>query len=100
MAVSKRNTASSPTQEPPLAIARVARRVREGGHDVPEAAIRRRFAKGLCNLFHHYRPLLDSWRVFDNSTHAPQLIAVEESGQIRVHNALLFARVSQVVGIE
>ena len=83
-----------------LAIARVARRVHEGGHDVPEATIRRRFAKGLCNLFHHFRPLLDSWTIFDNSTDAPQFIAAEEGGQMRIHNAPLFARISQVVGIE
>jgi predicted ABC-type ATPase len=83
-----------------LAIARVARRVQEGGHHVPEAIIRRRFAKGLCNLFHHYRPLLDSWTVFDNSTDAPQLIAAEAFGQMRIHNATLFARISKAVGIE
>jgi predicted ABC-type ATPase len=83
-----------------LAIARVARRVQEGGHHVPEAAIRRRFAKGLWNLFHHYRPLLDSWTVFDNSTDAPLLIATEEAGQMLIHNAPIFARISQVAGIK
>jgi predicted ABC-type ATPase len=83
-----------------LAIARVARRVREGGHDVPESAVRRRFAKGLRNLFRHYRPLLDSWTLFDNSTEVPHLVAAEEAGQMRIHNASLFARISQAAGIE
>jgi predicted ABC-type ATPase len=83
-----------------LAVARVARRVQEGGHNVPEATIRRRFAKGLCNLFHCYRPLLDSWTIFDNSTDTPQFIATEEAGQMRIHNTLLFARISQAVDLE
>ena len=50
-----------------LAVSRVAERVRSGGHDVPEAIIRRRYAKGLQNLFELYMALADTWQVFDNS---------------------------------
>ena len=35
---------------PEMAIARVARRVLQGGHDVPETVIRRRFEAGLRNF--------------------------------------------------
>jgi len=59
-----------------LAVARVAERVRAGGHDVPENVVRRRFKGGLVNLFHVYPPVLDSWQVFDNSDLAqPHIIA-------------------------
>jgi predicted ABC-type ATPase len=50
-----------------LAVARVAERVRQGGHNVPEATIRQRYRRSLENFFTIYRPLVDSWRVHDNS---------------------------------
>jgi predicted ABC-type ATPase len=45
---------------PELAIERVAVRVSQGGHDVPEDVIRRRFAQGWSNLNNLYRTLVDS----------------------------------------
>src|SRR5205807_112329 len=50
-----------------LAVARVAERVRQGGHNIPEATIRQRYGRSLQNFFSLYRPLADSWRVYDNS---------------------------------
>lgn len=49
-----------------MAIERVANRVRQGGHNVPEEVIRRRFAHGIANL-EHYKRLVDSWQLYDNS---------------------------------
>jgi predicted ABC-type ATPase len=49
------------------AIARVAERVRQGGHDVPAAVIRRRFAAGLRNLERLYKGAVDAWAVYDNA---------------------------------
>jgi predicted ABC-type ATPase len=50
-----------------LALARVAERVRAGGHDVPAPVVRRRFASGLKNFFGLYANIVDSWQLFDNS---------------------------------
>jgi predicted ABC-type ATPase len=50
-----------------LAVARVADRVRLGGHNVPEATIRRRYESGLKNFFTLYQPIATSWRMLDNS---------------------------------
>ena len=58
-----------------LAIARVADRVRLGGHAVPEQTIRRRYRSGLRNFFELYQPLTTTWRMYDNSTHEPRLIS-------------------------
>jgi len=59
-----------------FAVARVAARVRAGGHDVPEETIRRRYRAGLRNFFALYRPLTATWRVYDNSrVMKPRLIA-------------------------
>jgi predicted ABC-type ATPase len=52
---------------PELAIARVAERVRMGGHDVPEDVIRRRFVAGIENLLSLYDGAVDSWEILDNS---------------------------------
>jgi len=62
-----------------MSIDRVADRVRKGGHNIPESVIRRRYTAGIQNLFRVYRPILDSWRLFDNSLQMPYLIAKESS---------------------
>ena len=54
-----------------VAIARVQQRVQEGGHDVPEAVIRRRFDAGRRNFDTVYRPLVDRWVLYDNSGTTP-----------------------------
>jgi predicted ABC-type ATPase len=59
---------------PELAIERVAVRVAQGGHNVPEAVIRRRFAQGSRNFRDLYRPLVDSWQLYDNSSELPRLL--------------------------
>jgi predicted ABC-type ATPase len=65
-----------------LAVARVAERVRQGGHAIPENVIRRRFAAGLRNLFGLYREAVDAWHVYDNADLAgPRLIASGAAGK-------------------
>ena len=59
---------------PEIAIARVKQRVAEGGHDVPEPVIRRRFHAGLRNFEHIYKGLVDEWVVYDNSGNQPVLV--------------------------
>jgi predicted ABC-type ATPase len=53
---------------PDEAVVRVAERVRQGGHDIPEPTIRRRFAAGLKNFLDVYRHRVDYWLWLDNST--------------------------------
>lgn len=52
---------------PELAIARVAHRVQNGGHSIPDETIRRRYFRGVWNLIHLYIPFVDEWSVYDNS---------------------------------
>jgi len=56
------------------AIARVAMRVRQGGHSVPADVIRRRFNSGMRNFLEVYRDRVDYWQWFDNSDTEPQLL--------------------------
>jgi predicted ABC-type ATPase len=62
---------------PELAIERVAVRVAQGGHNVLEDVIRRRFAQGWRNFHDLYRPLVDSWQLYDNSGELPRLLEAE-----------------------
>ena len=64
-----------PTAE--AAIKRVAQRVSEGGHDVHEPVIRRRFDAGWHNFNQTYRDLVDDWIVYDNSGRTPVLLEEE-----------------------
>ncbi|MBP7766110.1 MAG: hypothetical protein KA113_13060, partial [Syntrophaceae bacterium] len=64
---------------PEMACARVAQRVKVGGHNAPEATIRRRFAAGLRNFEEIYKPLVNKWALYDNSFATPILIGEGEN---------------------
>lgn len=71
--------------DPRLAVARVAERVRQGGHHVPEDVVRRRFAAGLQNLFTSYPDVVDSWQVYDNADlTGPRLVASRATGTAEI----------------
>jgi predicted ABC-type ATPase len=61
-----------------MAVARVAARVEQGGHSIPEPVIRRRFETGLRNFHEVYKPLVDAWTLYDNSDTFPVLIDRQE----------------------
>ena len=53
------------------AVERVAQRVLEGGHHVPEDVIRRRVIAGLRNFQEVYREIVDEWRLYDSTGWPP-----------------------------
>jgi predicted ABC-type ATPase len=61
------------------AIARVAERVRQGGHDIPAEVIRRRFTAGLRNLENTYKSAVDTWAKYDNVGERPTLLGWGEN---------------------
>jgi predicted ABC-type ATPase len=70
-----------------LALSRITGRVLAGGHDVPEAIVRRRFERSIRNFFTVYRSLADSWILFDNSAESPAVVALENQGELRIINS-------------
>ena len=58
-----------------LAVQRVAQRVRQGGHAVPDEDVRRRFERGRDHFETLYKPLVDAWMLYDNAGDTPILIA-------------------------
>ena len=57
-----------------IAVSRVAHRVQQGGHNIPEDVIRRRFNAGLANFHERYSKVVNSWAIFDSYHRPPKLI--------------------------
>ena len=63
-------------QNPEMAIQRVRDRVANGGHNIPEDVLRRRYKMGIHYLFDTYMQLCDNWIIGDNS-HPPFTVVAE-----------------------
>ncbi len=64
-----------------MAVARVAARVTQGGHNVPENDIRRRFVAGRNNFHDIYKNAVDAWILYDNSGNVPKVIERGENNE-------------------
>lgn len=69
-----------------LAQERIRQRVKEGGHDVPMADVKRRFGRSRENFLKLYEPISDAWVLCDNSGGQPVEIALKTKGQIKIFN--------------
>lgn len=68
-----------------LAVKRVETRVKEGGHNIPEKVIRRRYENGLKNFFNIFRPIVDEWLIIENSGEPYKLIAQKKQSDEKVY---------------
>jgi predicted ABC-type ATPase len=86
---------------PDLAITRerVRERVSKGGHDIPDEVQRRRFYIGIRNLAVLYRPLIDWWRLYDNTGRQPHLVAQERDGVLAVTDATRLASIERAANV-
>ena len=74
-----------------MAIDRVRTRVSEGGHNIPEDVIIRRYFSGIRNLFDIYIDAVDQLVIFDNSNLNATIIAEKLfSSELRIHNSIIF----------
>jgi predicted ABC-type ATPase len=81
-------------------IRRIRQRVIEGGHAISEDLSRRRFFKTIQNFFTIYRPLITSWRLYENELLGPRLLAVEKYGRLVVRDPAQFAQMQRETGIQ
>jgi predicted ABC-type ATPase len=72
-------------ESPELAIERVKKRVSEGGHHIPDEVVKRRYQRGIQNLFKLFFNEVDYLAIFDNSKTAPELIA-EKKIRLKIVN--------------
>jgi len=77
-----------------LAKARVKHRVEQGGHNIPEETIERRYKKGISNFFNLFKTIVNKWFVYDNSEEAV-LIADFQNWEETIFNRLLWNKFRQ-----
>lgn len=71
-----------------MAIQRVKIRVKEGGHNIPEEVVRRRYTRGIENFFKIYISLCDEWILFDNSLMGAEVVAKGNETEFEIYNDL------------
>lgn len=80
-----------------LAKERVRLRVSEGGHNIPEDVIERRYYRGLKNLFELYLPLCDNAIVMDNSMGSEVAVLGKLGEDVAIFNPDIFDRMKRQV---
>lgn len=79
------------------AIDRVARRVSQGGHSVPDPVIRRRYQAGLKNMRLFYLPFSDIALIYNNWDKMPHLIAEHRLGSsVVIHDRVRWGKIEDV----
>jgi len=78
-------------------VARVAERVRKGGHDVAEADIRRRFDRSINNFWQIYRNMADHWVVVYNGNSTIRDVCLGSDGKVTIRDEALYTVFSMLV---
>lgn len=78
-----------------LARTRVRNRAAAGGHSIPPDVIERRYRRGIANFIHEYSMIADHWRVYDNSSKDPHLVASSSRGQVHVSSQAAWKKLQQ-----
>ena len=81
---------------PDLAVERVKARVAAGGHNIPEATIRRRYVVGLHYFFEDYVPLADRWILADNSEIPFKVVAEGRKDGLIIKDSEKYDRIKEV----
>lgn len=81
-----------------MELEKLAVRVREGGHDIPQDVILRRYSSGIYNLFNIYMSIVDSWIVVENFN-TPRTVIADGSidGTLNVYSEELFLKLKSYV---
>lgn len=69
---------------------RVVERVAHGGHDIPQTAIERRFARSLRNLLDEFSSACDRTQCYMNDSEPPRFIFLQEGQRRTIMDAALF----------
>ena len=77
-------------KSPDLCVNRVRERVADGGHDVPEEDITRRFYRSMVNFWRIYKNIADTWTLYSNSGNLFYEVAIGEKDKINICDYGLF----------
>ena len=78
-------------RSPDLAVKRVETRVAEGGHNISEETIRRRYENGLINFFNIFRSIVDEWMFIDNSGEPYEILAEGNLTSVNIQNEMIWS---------
>ena len=78
-----------------LAKKRVAQRVSEGGHNIPDEIIERRYHSGITQLITTYMDMIEKYYIFDNSEGESVLIAEKYEGEELVFDIEIFNQIKE-----
>jgi predicted ABC-type ATPase len=81
-------------------VARVAERVRRGGHNVPEDDVRRRFTRSLGNFWTRYREIADLWSMLYNVGSGYVEVAFGLGDEFAISDELLFRHFLEIAGLD
>jgi len=73
-----------------LSLRRIENRVKNGGHNIPEAIVKRRFSRTFKNFSDLYKPLADEWYVIDNSESKGVVIAFKKGKKETIINSKIY----------
>ncbi|MDP3392163.1 zeta toxin family protein [Sediminibacterium sp.] len=80
-----------------LALERVKMRVSEGGHNIPEETIRRRYYRGIYNLNNRFIEFADYWLVINNSSRPYTFVAEgQQLANIKIYDELIWQQIKSV----
>lgn len=86
--------------DPEVVLRRIRQRVAEGGHNIAEQVSRRRFFKTIQNFINLYRPLMDTWKLYDNDLPSPRLLALEKLGRLVVRDQRQWSVILEAANVE
>lgn len=84
---------------PEQAMARVAERVKQGGHNISKESIIRRYHTGLRNFFVRYMPIIDKALIMDNSSEesSERIIARKIKGfGLNILNQVIWKKIEEI----
>lgn len=84
-----------------LAVERVAKRVAQGGHHIPEETIRKRYSLGIINIIKYYLPLAYSAVFLDNSNFESQEVIAEKkvNDNLRIGNVEIWNKINRLANV-
>jgi len=80
-----------------VCVARVAERVRKGGHPVPDSDVRRRFPRAVINFWTVYREMADNWVLLYNGDTAMQDVAAGSHDHFSIRDPATYALFMKLV---
>ena len=77
---------------PLIAIERIKYRVKKGGHHVPDNVVKRRYVRGLENLFRLYIPVVDHFFIINNLQKIPSFVAEGQKSDVITYDKKVWSK--------